>query len=54
MDGKVVLFENCNFEHLVYSQIDDDIFIGPYLRDCSDMEKLKEEGVGAVLAIQSP
>ena len=36
-----------------YSKITDNIFLGPYLHTCEDFERLKNDGVRAVLSIQT-
>lgn len=47
------LYEECYFTELNYSKITDSIFLGSYLHTCEDFDRLKKEGVSAILSIQS-
>lgn len=51
--GDIEVREFCNFEELNFSKINDSIFLGAYVRDLEDLNKLKEKGVTSIISIQT-
>ena len=43
----------CDFNELNYSKITDEIYLGAYIRDIEDLNRLKKNGVTSIISIQT-
>lgn len=51
--GEIFVLDRCNVDELTCSQVTPCILVGSHLRTKADLQRLKEQGVASVLALQS-